>query len=88
MPFYVKKTVKPLEAMQLTDKNQSDTMEWCCGKKGLGGSVLLKTPESGDGTQMAVTGDYIVKGYTDDLGWHFWPVKPDYFEQNYEKVRD
>lgn len=61
-------------------------MEWCGGKRGLDGSVLLKTPESTGETQMAVTGDYIMKGYTDLLGWHFWPIKPDYFELNYQQT--
>lgn len=86
MAFYLKKTVKPVEAKQLTHNNQAEIMEWCCGKKGLDGSVLLKTLESDGETQIAVTGDYIVKGYTALLGWHFWPVKPSYFEENYQEV--
>lgn len=46
----------------------------------------LKTKESGEGTQIASIGDYIVKGFTEELGWHFWPVKPSYFEENYFEV--
>ncbi|CAL1518149.1 hypothetical protein [Chitinophaga sp. MM2321] len=88
MPYYIKREVKPLEARQLTERNQAEIMEWIGGRRGLDGSVVLVTPESGKGTQIAVTGDYLVKGYTELLGWHFWPVKPDYFELNYEKVRD
>lgn len=48
--------------------------------------LKLKTPESGDGTQIASIGDYIVRGESKDLGVHYWPVKPDYFEENYEKA--
>jgi len=43
----------------------------------------IETPE---GFITASVGDWIVKGYTESLGFHFWPVKPDYFEQNYEAV--
>ncbi|OZI09172.1 hypothetical protein BWI93_05345 [Siphonobacter sp. BAB-5385] len=46
----------------------------------------LKTKESGQGVQIASVGDYIVKGFTQELGWHFWPVKPSYFEENYFEV--
>lgn len=48
--------------------------------------MRLKTPESGEGMQIASIGDYIVKGYSEKLGNHFWPVKPDYFEQSYDLV--
>lgn len=88
MAFYVKKTVRPIEAKELTQHNRDGIMEWCNGKKGLDGTILLKTPESDNETQMVVSGDFILKGYTDELGWHFWPVKPSYFNENYEKVRD
>lgn len=88
MAFYVKKEVQPREAMELTERNRDQVMEWCGGKKGLDGSILLKTPESGNGTQMAVTGDFIMKGYTEEEGWHFWPIKPSYMEENYRKVSE
>jgi len=88
MAFYIKKSVTPLEAKQLTQTNRDEVMSWCNGKKGFDGSVLLKTPESDNETQMAVTGDFIVKGYTEELGWHFWPVKPSYFNENYEKIKE
>jgi hypothetical protein len=86
MPFYIKKSVKPIEANQLTELNREEVMEWCGGKKGPDGSIWLKTPESGEGSQIAVSGDFIVKGYTEELGWHFWPVKPSYFNENYQEV--
>ena len=46
--------------------------------------MKLKTPESGEGTQIASIGDYIVFGHSEKLGRHCWPVKPDYFENSYE----
>lgn len=46
--------------------------------------MTLKTPESGQGTQIANIGDYIVFGESKDLGRHCWPVKPDYFESAYD----
>ena len=49
--------------------------------------MKLKTPESGEGTQIASIGDYIVFGYTKELGRHCWPVKADYFEQSYEIIK-
>ena len=49
--------------------------------------MKLKTPESGEGTQIASIGDYIVFGYSKELGRHCWPVKPDYFEGAYDLVR-
>lgn len=39
-----------------------------------------------EGPLMASVGDYIVKGHTEKLGDHFWPVKPDYFEQSYDAL--
>jgi hypothetical protein len=46
--------------------------------------MKLKTPESGGETQIASIGDYIVFGYTKELGRHCWPVKPSYFEPSYD----
>ena len=88
MPFYIKKSVKPIEAKELLSsiESQDELLEWCAGKKGLDGSIYLKTPESNGETQLAVTGDFILKGYTEELGWHFWPVKPSYFNENYQLV--
>ena len=45
----------------------------------------IETPE---GTLTASVGDYIVKGWSEKLGEHFWPVKPDYFKEAYEEVED
>lgn len=46
--------------------------------------LKLKTPESGGETQVANIGDYIVFGYTEELGRHCWPVKPSYFDSAYD----
>jgi len=47
-------------------------------------SIVIHTLE-GDMT-TANKGDWIIKGISSKQGIHFWPVKPDYFEENYEKV--
>lgn len=88
MAYYIKTTVEEREARELTHTNQLEIMEWCCGKKGVDGSIRLKTPESDNETQNAVVGDFIMKAYSDDLGWHFYPIKPDYFNANYKKIRE
>lgn len=43
------------------------------------GYMPLKTLESGEGTQNASFGDYILKGIDGEC----WPVKPDIFERTY-----
>jgi hypothetical protein len=30
---------------------------------------------------------WIIKGHTEKLGYHFWPVDPNYFFENYEPVQ-
>ena len=88
MAFYIKTNIEEREAKELTELNRDELMEWCRGKKGLDGSIQFKTPESDNETQIAHTGDFIMKAYSDELGWHFYPIKPDYFHKNYKKVRD
>jgi len=44
------------------------------------GYMPLKTLESGEGTQNANFGDYILKGIDGEC----WPVKPDIFERTYD----
>ena len=44
----------------------------------------VPTPE---GTVMLKMGNYLLRGYTKKLGVHYWPVDVDYFEENYEEVR-
>lgn len=82
---YIKKANKPLDGIQLTEHNRTEVMEWLSGqgKEGPDGSIFLKTPESGEGTQIVHTGKFILKGYTEELGWHFWPVAESYMIENY-----
>lgn len=46
------------------------------------GYVPLITLESGQGTQNANFGDYILKGIDGEC----WPVKPDIFERTYDII--
>ena len=50
--------------------------------------IKIKTPESDGETQIAKINDYIVFGYSPELGRHFWPVKPDYFKLNYKRYKN
>ena len=50
------------------------------------GGLKLKTPESHGETQIASFTDYVFKGYSKELGWHFWPVKESYVLENYNEV--
>lgn len=86
---YIKKANKPLDGMELTERNRDEVLEWLsgAGKPGPDGSIFLKTPESGEGTQIVHTGKFILKGYTEQLGWHFWPVDSSYMEENYMEVK-
>lgn len=85
---FIKKRNKPLDGVQLTETNRKEVMEWLSGsgKEGPDGSIYLKTPESGEGTQIVHTGKFILKGYTEQLGWHFWPVDESYMNENYMEV--
>jgi len=44
--------------------------------------------ETLEGRLHITNADWIAKGYSTKQGYHFWPIKPDYFEENYEKVED
>ena len=57
--------------------SQSEISEWCNGKKGLDGGVIIPTLE---GNMVANTGDWIIKG----VNGEFYPCKPDIFEKTYE----
>ena len=70
-----------IEAKQLmfNTASQSEIAEWCNGKKGLDGGVIIHTLE---GDMVANTGDWIIKG----VNGEFYPCKPDIFEKTYELV--
>jgi len=59
--------------------------ELMCNKNGTSECQELIIPTE-EGELTASAGDFIVKGYTEALGWHYWPVKEDFFNENYEKV--
>lgn len=87
MAFYIKKSVKPIEARELTIKNQAELMDWCGGMRGLDGGIRLKTPESDGQTQVCNTGSFIAKVYSEELGWHFYPIHHSYMSENYEEIK-
>lgn len=83
MPRYRKKPVE-IEAMQLTQGNLEEVMEWI-------GTPALSTTQSFEeglkiktleGTHLACWFDYIIKGVEDE----FYPCKPGIFERTYEPV--
>lgn len=53
-----------------------------CTRCGHNGYMPLKTLESGQGTQNANIGDYILKGIYGEC----WPIKADIFERTYDIV--
>jgi hypothetical protein len=68
-------------SVQLTCRSAEDywdTFEDIVKRDGL----KLKTLESGEGTQIASIGDWIIKGVQGE----FYPCKPDIFEKTYEPV--
>ncbi|MBY6871669.1 hypothetical protein HYH37_00385 [Clostridium botulinum] len=78
MAKYKKKPVI-VEAKQLLfDTNvQEELCKWCSGEKGFDGGIKIPTLE---GTMIANTGDYIIKG----VNGEFYPCKPDIFKRTYE----
>lgn len=78
---YIKKPTV-IEAIQWTGDNLSEIQRFYKPDKILiGDQIHISTPE---GYMLADKGDWIVRGYSSKLGIHYWPVKPDYFSENYE----
>lgn len=50
------------------------------------GDKVFTMLETFEGTLQVSEGDWIIKGISDQLGEHFWPVKPDYFNKSYQEV--
>lgn len=69
--------------VEFNTKVQEELIEWGKGNisKAMDCGVLVHTPE---GKLICNSGDYVVKGYSTKLGWHFWTVDSNYFEENYE----
>ncbi len=42
--------------------------------------------QTNEGRLKLKIGNYLVKEYSKKLGYHYWPVDADYFEENYIKV--
>jgi len=40
-----------------------------------------------EGPLMVPVYHWIIKGYSEKLGYHCWPVDPNYFVENYELVK-
>ena len=51
------------------------------------GFMKIKTPESHGETQNLNIGDYLVFGYSENLGMHCWPVEASYFDKNFEPCK-
>ena len=86
MDKYIKKPI-PIEAVQFQLLIQPCEPEQCfldfkIQKDDKGYFLTIPTPE---GNHRADVGDWIAKGYSSKQGYHYWPIKPDYFEENYSK---
>lgn len=89
MPLYRKKPIT-IEAIQYTGENAGEILNFITGNPiekivvvSPNRKIIIETPE---GQMAASKNDFIVRGYSKEVGIHFWPVKPDYFEENYEKI--
>ncbi len=65
-------------ASEMTRTKFEEYMDYCIHD----GYMPLKTLESGEGTQNANFGDYILKGIDGEC----WPIKADIFERTYDIV--
>jgi len=101
--MYFKKKPVIIEAVQLNWKNWNELCEFLgemineenpgrygeasdpCGEEAPFINVTVITPS---GPVTALHGDWIVKGYSADLGFHFWPNKPTYMAELYEVTND
>ena len=63
-------------ASSMTKQKWEDYMDICLHQ----GYMPLKTLESGQGTQNATFGDYIMKGVDGEC----WPIKADIFNRTYD----
>lgn len=84
--FAIKKAVK-IEVRQLTSTNLLEIVDWilnsgryCTYDKELN-KIGIMTPE---GTMYLTEGNWAAKGYSNSLGYHFWPIEHGYFLENYD----
>ena len=81
---YAKKPVS-IEAIQLTDKNHSEIIQWLSSYNVESYTLKSTDPselyiETLEGSMKANIGDYIIKGVKNE----FYPCKPEIFEMTYE----
>lgn len=91
MKFQKKPVV--IEAMQLTESNRAEILQWAKSYAPLG-TLIGAVPKSGhphqmlvhtlEGTMTANVGDYIIRGVQGE----FYPCKPDIFEQTYDEAEE
>lgn len=76
-----------INAIQYTGNNKDEILVKLemlkIGEDFLSNDLLIETLE---GKLIVKEGDYIVWGYSSKLDFHFWTVKQNYFEENYEKT--
>lgn len=96
---FVKKPI-PLQAIQWTGDNEIEIMDFvgqklCVskppshfenGRSAQHEAYTIEIPTA-EGFLKASRFDWIFKGNSSKLGDHFWPVKDDYVEENYEEVK-
>ena len=81
---YIKKPVT-IEAVQLTDDNHSEIIQWLSSYNVESYTLKSTDPselyiETLEGSMKANIGDYIIKGVKNE----FYPCKPEIFEMTYE----
>ena len=81
---YIKKPVT-IEAIQLTDDNHSEIIQWLSSYNVESYTLKSTDPselyiETLEGSMKANIGDYIIKGVKNE----FYPCKPEIFEMTYE----
>lgn len=90
-PTKFRKKPVAIEAIQLTESNRAEILQWAKSYAPLG-HLIGAVPKSChphqmlvhtlEGTMTASLGDWIIRGVQGE----FYPCKPDIFEQTYEEV--
>lgn len=80
-----------IEAVQFDGSNMAEVLMWVGGHASAGTRLAfvdpehklrIRTLESGEGSHVADSGDWIIKGVKGE----FYPCKPDIFAATYEAV--
>jgi hypothetical protein len=76
---------KPIEIeFIIFDGSNFSECEYEIGSDNYDSTLNYPNIKTKEGILRVSTGDYIVFGYSDELGRHCWPVKPDYFKGAYD----